>query len=149
MTTHPATQRTVAVRRRRGWPRPTVSTAVAAVVGVVLLVLGIVALARTGIPAENLTDPAAAVGPFTRTPLFALIELVVGLVALATAADGDERGASVLAVLTGVFGIVWLIEPGAFQSALGVTVATGWLYAVFAATLLAAVAADRFRTAPY
>ena len=149
MSTHSATDRTADVRRRprAGWPRPTWSSALSGVVGVILLVLAIVTLARTGIPAENLTDPTVAVGPFTRTPLFGLIELVVGLVALATAADGDVRGASVFAVLTGVFGIVWLIEPGAFQPSLGVTVATGWLYAAFAGALLAAVAADRFSPA--
>lgn len=147
MSTHVSTNRTVAVRRRRGWPRPTISSALAAIVGVVLLVIAIVALARTGIPADDLTSPAVVVGPFVRTPLFALIELVIGLVALATAADGDVQGASVFAVVSGVFGIVWLIEPGAFESALGVTVATGWLYVVFAATLLVSVAADRFSRA--
>ncbi len=127
---------------RSGWPG-SLSSVVSGVVGVVLLVIGIVAIARAGL--GDLTSPAVAVGPFVRTPLFGLIEIVLGLVALATAADRDVRGASLLAVVTGVAGIVWLIESGAFSGILGLTVVTGWLYVAIAAALLVAVAVDRSR----
>ena len=142
MTTRPAIRRSVPEGRRRPRPRPSTPSIVAAILGGVLLVLGIVALTRAGL-AQGFTEPAVTVGPFSRTPLFALIELVLGMVGLATAADADVRSAVILAVLTGVAGIVWLIEPGAFQAALGVTAATGWLYVLFSAALLAAVAATQ------
>lgn len=131
-------------RRRGGWPG-SLSSVVSGLVGVVLLVIGIVAVARAGL--GDLTSPAVAVGPFVRTPLFGLIEIVLGLVALATAADRDVRGASVLAVVTGVAGIVWVIESGAFSGILGLTMATGWLYVAIAAALLVAVSVDRSRQA--
>ncbi len=118
-----------------------VSSITSGVVGVVLLVIGIVAVARAGL--ADLTSPAVAVGPFVRTALFGLIEIVLGVLAMATAADRSVRGASVLAVVTGVAGIVWLIESAAFASLLGITVATGWLYLAVAVALLAAVAVDR------
>lgn len=125
-----------------GWPGSASSIASGAV-GVVLLVIGIVAVARAGL--GDLTSPAVAVGPFVRTTLMGLIEIVLGVIAMATAADRSIRGASALAVVTGVAGIVWLIESAAFAGALGLTVATGWLYVVIAAALLAAVAVDRSR----
>ena len=123
-----------------GWPA-SMSSVVSGIVGVVLLVIGIVALARTGL--DDLTSPAVAVGPFVRTALFGLIEIGLGVIAMAMAADRSVRGASTLAVVTGVAGIVWLIESAAFSGVLGLTVATGWLYLAVAVALLVAVAVDR------
>lgn len=128
---------------RNSWPG-SVSSVTSGVVGVVLLVIGIVAVARAGL--TDLTTPAVAVGPFVRTALFGLIEIALGVIALATAADRDVRGASALAVVTGVAGIVWLIESAAFSGLLGMTVATGWLYLAIAVALLVAVAVDRRQT---
>lgn len=127
----------------RGGSTVSAAAIVSGVVGVVLLVIGIVALARAGV--SDLTSPAVDVGPFTRTPLFGLIELLIGVLALATAAMRDVRGAAFLAVPIGVAGLVWLIEPAAFAGVLGMTITTGWLYVVVAAALLAAVAVDRQR----
>lgn len=125
---------------RGSWPG-SVSSITSGIVGVVLLVIGIVAVARAGL--ADLTSPAVAVGPFVRTALFGLIEIVLGVIAVATAADRDVRGASALAVVTGVAGIVWLIESAAFSGVLGLTVATAWLYLGIAIALLVAVAVDR------
>lgn len=118
-----------------------VSTFTSGLVGITLLVLGIVALARAGL--GSLTEPEVTVGPFLRTPLFALIEIGLGLGAMAVAAGRDLRGAATLAVVTGVAGVVWLIEPGAFAGALGVGIATAWLYVSIGLALLVGVAADR------
>lgn len=129
---------------RRGAPRGTSASSIASgVVGVTLLVIGIVAVARAGL--GDLTSPAVTVGPFARTPLFGLVEIALGLVAMATAADRDIRSASTLAVVSGVAGIVWLIEPNAFAGVLGMTGATGVLYVLIAVALLATVAVDRRR----
>ena len=136
------TRELAATRTRSRWPG-SLSSVVSGIVGVLWLVIGIVAVARAGL--GDLTSPAVAVGPFVRTPLFGLIEIVLGLVAMATAADRDVRGASALSVVTGVAGIVWVIESGAFAGLLGLTVATGWLYVAIAAALLVAVGVDRRR----
>lgn len=131
---------TVPASTTRG-PGPSASSVASGVVGIVLLVIGIVALARGGV--STLTSPVVTVGPFSLTPLFALIEMGLGAIALATAAERDVRGASALAVVTGVAGIVWLIEPAAFAGLLGAGSTTGALYVVIALTLLVGVALDR------
>ncbi|MEX0869402.1 MAG: hypothetical protein WD011_06990 [Nitriliruptoraceae bacterium] len=105
--------------------------------GVVLLVIGIVALARTGIPADTLTAPTAGVGPFTRTPLMAIIEILLGVLLLSAAASRDVDSLTGIGLVMLVFGIVWLIEPGAFTRLLGVGRETAAFYLVVGALGLA------------
>jgi uncharacterized membrane protein len=100
----------------------------ASVLGGVLLVIGIVALARTGVPAEALTEATAAVGPFTRTPLMAIIEIALGLIIVVASAAGEKGSLLGVGVVSLVFGIVWLIEPGAFGELLGVGRSSAALY---------------------
>lgn len=114
----------------------TIVTVAASAVGVLLLVIGLVALARTGIPAEALTESTASVGPFTRTPLMAIIEIVVGLIVLVggvTAEKGTLMGMGLISI---VFGLVWLIEPGAFNALLGVGRGSAVLYLIVGIVLL-------------
>lgn len=129
------------VRRVGGWGPVSISSLVSGAVGIMLLVIALVAIARAGL--GDITSPTVAVGPFTRTALFGLIELGLGAVFLATAAEREIRGASVMAVVTGVPGLVWLIEPTAFAEVLGTSMATGWLYLGIAVALLVGVAIDR------
>ena len=128
-------------KRAGGWGPVSISSLVSGAVGILLLVIGLVAIARAGL--GDITSPAVAVGPFTRTALFGLIELGLGAVFLATAAEREIRGASVMAVVTGVPGLVWLIEPTAFAEVLGMSMATGWLYLAISVALLAGVAVER------
>lgn len=100
------------------------------VIGGLLLVIGLVALARTGIPSENLTEPTTTVGPFTRTPLMAIIEILAGLLVVAASVTADRGALYAVGFIFLVFGLVWLIEPGAFQAALGVGRETAILYLV-------------------
>ena len=107
---------------------PNVITVIGGAVGVLLLVIGLVALARTGIPPASLTSPSIQVGMFGRTPLMAIIEVVVGVVVIATSATTDKSALSGVGLIALVFGIVWLIEPGAFQGVLGVGRQSAVLY---------------------
>lgn len=100
------------------------------VIGAVLLVIGLVALARTGIPADNLTQPETTVGPFTRTPLMAIIEILAGLLVVAASVSADRGALYGIGFVFLVFGLVWIIEPGAFRDALGVGRETAILYLV-------------------
>ncbi|MDX1621894.1 MAG: hypothetical protein R3320_12930, partial [Nitriliruptorales bacterium] len=99
--------------------------------GVIALIIGIVTIARTGIPAEGITDATTAVGPFDRTALMGLIEIVVGLAFIGAGAGRNSSALFALGLVSGVFGVVWLIEPNAFNDALGVNRATAWLYLLF------------------
>jgi uncharacterized membrane protein len=106
------------------------ATIVGAVIGIILLVIGLVALARTGIPADSLTDVTTTVGPFTRTPLMAIIEIIVGLLVIVASADADRASLLGIGMIALVFGIVWMIEPGAFQAWLGIGRDTAVLYLI-------------------
>lgn len=103
-----------------------VAAVVGSVLGVVVLVIGVVTVARTGIPAADLTGASTSVGPFSRTTLMGIIEVILGLLLIGAGSTGN--GLRGLGLVFAVFGLVWLIEPGAFQGALGITHATGWLY---------------------
>lgn len=100
----------------------------ALVLGVVFVVLGGVALLRSGFDMD-LFNPVVVVGGLAYTPLLGLIELVVGLILLAV---GAYPGASDAVVFVGVlllaFGLLLVIEPGAFQESLAAGRAHGWFY---------------------
>jgi hypothetical protein len=110
----------------------------ASVLGALLLVIGIVALARTGVPAEALTDTTASVGPFTRTPLMAILEIALGLIIVVASATGEKGSLMGVGVVSLVFGIVWLIEPGAFGELLGVGRSSAVLYLLVGLVVLVA-----------
>jgi hypothetical protein len=99
-------------------------------IGIILLVIGLVALARTGIPADSLTDVTTTVGPFTRTPLMAIIEIILGLLVIVASADADRASLLGIGMIALVFGIVWMIEPGAFEPWLGIGRDTALLYLI-------------------
>lgn len=105
----------------------TVVAVVGAVVGVFVLVVGIVTIARTGVPID-IAEARTTVGPFQRTALMGLIEIVLGLVFVGVGSTRHASGLFALGLVTGVFGIVWLIEPNAFGDLLGVGRATAFTY---------------------
>ncbi len=125
------TGHTTATRPPSMWRAWSPAQLIAAVVGVFYLVVGIVALARTGL-SESLTEPEAQVLGFTHTPLLAIIVLVFGLLMLTAAAGPwDALGTLVgMGLVALVFGIIFLIETAGFRGALGVEERHGWLYLV-------------------
>ncbi len=147
-----STTDTLVIERNSTTPRPAATwldrlragNAAAGFVGatfaLVTLVVAIVAIARAGIDLDALTATSATVGPFTRTTLMALIELAFGMSLLGAAVDSDRRGVTVLGFVALLFGLVWLIEPGAFQGALGVNTATAWYYTILGVAGLATTA---------
>lgn len=118
-------------------PRNAVTVA-GGVVGVVLLVIGLVTLARTGLPTESFTEPTTNVGPFSRTPLMGIVEVLLGVLVVAASATADKSSLAAIGLIALVFGIVWLIEPGAFGELLGVGRETAVLYVVLGVVALAA-----------
>lgn len=110
----------------------------ASVLGALLLVVGIVALARTGVPADGLIETTASVGPFTRTPLMAILEIALGLIIVVASATGEKGSLLGVGVVSLVFGIVWLIEPGAFGELLGVGRSSAVLYLLVGLVVLIA-----------
>jgi hypothetical protein len=103
-------------------------TAVGGAVGVLLVVIGVVALARTGFALGELTSATASVGPFDRTPLLAIVEIVLGLSVIGASLSVDRGGLIGVGVLALILGLVLVIEPAAFAGALGAGATTGILY---------------------
>ncbi len=116
----------------------TVVSVVGGAIGVLLLVIGLVTLARTGVPTESFTEPTATVGPFARTPLMRIIEILIGVLMISSAAGADASSVMALGLVSLVFGLVWMIEPGAFGALLGVGRETAVLYLVIAVVCLVA-----------
>ncbi|MDH3425955.1 MAG: hypothetical protein OEM22_04710 [Acidimicrobiia bacterium] len=111
--------------------RWSVTQIVAIFVGILLTAIGGIALARAGsIGISDPFTPEVIVGTWHRTPFMGALELVLGLTLLAAAAQKESPhslykfgGAIGLA-----FGIVLIAAPAAFDSALGASRDTGWLY---------------------
>lgn len=100
---------------------------VGSLAGVFVLIVAIVTLARTGLPGD-LTEARTFVGPYDRTAVMGLIEILVGMIFIGAGASRHASGLFALGLLASVFGIVWLIEPNAFNDLLGVNRATAWTY---------------------
>jgi hypothetical protein len=103
-------------------------TAIGGLVGVALVVIAIVALARTGFALDGLTTVTATVGPFDRTPLMAIIELVLGIAVIGAALAIDRGGLLTVGTVLLVAGLVLIIEPARFAEILGAGSTTGVLY---------------------
>lgn len=119
---------------RPGRPGVDPSLVVAVVAGVIALftlVVGIVTLARTGLPLEGFADATTTVGPFQRGALMGLVEIVVGIAAGGIAASRRASSLTAFGLFALVFGLVWLIEPNAFSDILGIGRATAWTYLLF------------------
>lgn len=103
---------------------------IALALGVVFIVLGGVALLRTGI-GPSLFRPTVTVGPLTYTPLLGILEVVFGLLLLAAGAfPVAADGVVFLGVLALAFGMLMVIEPGAFRQRLAGGEVHGWFYVI-------------------
>jgi hypothetical protein len=121
---------------------------VAIVLGLIFVVLGGVALARTGIHLDSLTGQHVRVAGAGHTQLLGYIELGYGILLLASgSAPGASRGLmSFLALAALAFGFIVAIQPSSFRHSLGIN---GSGYGVFlvivgVVALLTAVAAPVF-----
>jgi uncharacterized membrane protein HdeD (DUF308 family) len=111
---------------------------VALILGVVFLVLGGVALARTGINLNDVSGTHVKVAGSTQTQLMAYIELGFGaLLILAGAIPGAGRGLmSFCGLLALVFGIIVIAQPSSFAHPLGIGKGYGIFLVVIGAVLL-------------
>ncbi len=94
--------------------------------GLYLIVCGIVALARAGFEELDLFEPVVEVAGLPTRPLLSLLLMLTGIVLLAAATgEVDERSLRIGGVVIAIVGVVWLIEPDAFEPYLGVERANG------------------------
>jgi hypothetical protein len=105
---------------------------VALAIGALFLIMGVAALAQTGVTSAGFFSQRVSVLGFEHTPALAVAELVYGLLMImAGAIPGAARGTmSFLGILALGVGIVFLIQPGTFYQVLGANAATGWFYII-------------------
>lgn len=114
------------------WMR-SVGRAIGGTTGIVLVVMGAVALIRTGLPLtpEQLTADHVAVGWLHHTTLLGLVHLVLGA-SLVSAVGSDTFGSSAMTagVVTAVLGIIVWMEPTSLHGAFATHRAHGVTYGV-------------------
>jgi uncharacterized membrane protein HdeD (DUF308 family) len=95
----------------------------------VFVVLGGIAIARTGVDFNRLTTVHVDVAGSTQTQLMGYIELVYGalLLIVGSIPGAGRAGMSFLGILALVFGIIVVAQPSSFYHSLGI----GSGYAVF------------------
>lgn len=122
------TERRVVRLEERAW---TPAQVIALLVGVTFVVLGGVALLRTGVDPSNVLDPTTSVAGLQYTPLLGMIEVFFGLLLLAVGAfPGASEGVVFLGVLALAFGLLLVIEPDAFNDSIAAGRAHGWFYVI-------------------
>jgi len=102
---------------------------VSIIIGIVFVVLGGIALARTGVDFKRLTSAHVDVAGSTQTQLMGYLELVFGalLLVVGSIPGAGRAGMSFLGILGLVFGIIVVAQPSTFYHSLGV----GSGYAIF------------------
>jgi hypothetical protein len=128
--------RTVTVEKRPWSP----AQLVALLVGLVFVVFGGIALARTGIDLSHISSQHVKVAGAGQTQLMAYIELAYGILLLiAGSVPGGSRGLmSFLGVAALAFGIIVAAQPSTFTPRLGIGDGFGIFLAIVGAVLLLA-----------
>jgi hypothetical protein len=119
---------------------PAVSWAAAAI-GVLLLVVGGIALLR-GDPSTSWTGQSVNVVGLAHTPLLGAIEIGVGAVLLMVAATRSRGAGALVGLLLVAAGVIVLATTGELRDDLAATDAHGWWTIAIGLVLLIAVAAS-------
>jgi uncharacterized membrane protein HdeD (DUF308 family) len=95
---------------------------VAIVAGIIFLVIGGIALARTGVGGSTMTSTHVTVAGAGQTQLMAYLELIFGALLLAAGSiPGAGRGGmTFLGLISLVFGIIVAAQPSSFYHGLGI-----------------------------
>jgi hypothetical protein len=117
---------------------------VTAIVGLVLLITGLIAVARAGINSP-LSDPVVSVLGFTHTATLGLVEAGLGLCLLASGAARSRSAALFFGLVLGVAGFVGAVQTSSFRTSLALESAMAWLcVAAAAVVILATLLLPRF-----
>ena len=113
---------------------------IVAIVGVVFIVIGGVALARAGLHFDNVPLTRTQVAGLWFTNMSALITLVAGVIMLVGAIDPDAAKATMwfFGVILIAFGLIVAISPQPFTKWWGYSSANGVFYVVAGAVLVLA-----------
>jgi asparagine N-glycosylation enzyme membrane subunit Stt3 len=117
---------------------------IAALVGLVLLVIGLIAIVRGGFSGP-MSDPVVNVLGFTHTTTLGLIEIGLGVSLLVSGAARSRAGAMFFGGVLGVAGFVGAVQTKSFHTDLALESSMAWLAVVAGAVVvLAALLLPRF-----
>ena len=117
---------------------------VAALVGLVLLVGGLIAIVRGGFDGQ-MSDPVVSVLGFTHTTTLGLLEIGIGLCLLLSGAARSRTGELFFGAVLGIGAFVGAVQTASFKKSLALQSGLAWLM-VFAAVIvvLSAMLMPRF-----
>ena len=117
---------------------------IAAIAGLVILVVGLIAIIRGGFDGE-MSDPVVQVAGFTHTTTLGLIEIVIGAALLISGATSSRSGAVFFGTLLGIGGFVGAVQSESFDTSLALESSMAWLaVAVAVVVVLSALLMPRF-----
>lgn len=115
----------------------------AAAAGIVILVVGLLAVVRAGIDGP-LSDPVVEVAGFTHTATLGIVEVVAGLGLLIAGVSRSRSACAFWGVVLGIAGFIGAVQAESFRDSLALESSMGWLALVIgAAVALAALLLPR------
>jgi hypothetical protein len=99
---------------------------IAALIGLVLLVVGLIAITRGGFDGD-LSDPVVNVVDFTHTTTLGLIEVGIGVFLLISGATRSRGGEMFFGSVLGVAGFVGAVQTSSFEKSLALESSMAWL----------------------
>jgi asparagine N-glycosylation enzyme membrane subunit Stt3 len=117
---------------------------IAALVGLVVLVVGLIAIVRGGFDGPMATPVVEVLG-FTHTTQLGLIEIVLGGALLISGATRSRSGAVLFGSILGIAGFVGAVQTESFKKSLALESSMAWLaVAAGVVVVLSAVLMPRF-----
>ena len=117
---------------------------IAAVVGLALLLIGLIAITRGGFDGA-MSLPVVKVLGFTHTTTLGLIEIAIGVCLLISGASGSRSGAVFFGAVLGIGGFVGAAQTDSFKRNLALQSGFAWLMVIGAVVVvLSALVMPRF-----
>lgn len=110
---------------------------VAAVVGLVLLVVGLLAMVRAGLD-DPLDQPVVEVLGFTHTATLGVIEAVLGALLLICGASSWRSGAMFFGAIMAIGGFIGAVQTESFATELALKSSMAWIVAIAGVIVVAA-----------
>jgi hypothetical protein len=104
---------------------------VAGIVGLVLLVVGLIAIVRGGFDGP-MSDPVVQVLGFTHTTTLGLIEIGIGLALLLSGATRSRTGEMFFGAVLGIGAFVGAVQTDSFKKSLALESSMAWLVVIAA-----------------
>ncbi len=99
---------------------------IAALVGLALLLLGLIAVVRAGFEG-GMADPVVEVLGFSHTTTLGLIEIALGVCLLIAGVARSRSGATFFGAVLGIAGFVAAVQSESFEESLAIESSLAWL----------------------